>query len=155
MAASRLQELRADITDESYRVAILVGIASIPFTVFLSRGLVFDEGQIAGGRITGSPLLVAGVVVGYLYSERPSGSRRAGVLTGITGSIAVVLLYLLNLFATISSVSQWVAVVALLATPLALVLGVLLCAFVGLLGAVIGDWARTTALDRLPFPRKE
>jgi len=136
MADARLQNLRDDLGDESFRVAILVGVASVPFTLLFSWGLVFDEVQFAGGRISGGPLFLAGLVVGYLYTERPVDSRRAGALAGFAGSIAVVLLYLFNLLTTVVSATRWVAMGAVLLTPLALGLGVLLCVVVSMIGAL-------------------
>lgn len=87
MARAWLRALLSDVTDESFRPAVLVGLASIPFTVALSWELVVDEVYIAGGTVSGVPLLLAGLVVGYRYGThepgRDVGVRRAGFVAGI------------------------------------------------------------------------
>jgi len=49
-----LQEFRASLTDESLRFAVLVGLASIPFTLALSWNPLAEEGITIGGPVSGS-----------------------------------------------------------------------------------------------------
>lgn len=92
---SSLQSLREDLTDESLRFAILLGLVSIPFTLLLSSGSAsMSSGDIdISSSVAGEPLLLAGLLVGYRYSNRPTESRRAGLWTGLVGSIAAVLVF--------------------------------------------------------------
>lgn len=135
-----LRTLRTDVTDESFRSAVLVGLASVPFTVGLSWQLVVDEVFVAGGSVSGIPLLLAGLLVGYLYSTREVAGRRAGFVAGIAGSVAVAVLYVLNALTTVTSESTGIAVLAVVATPFLLALGAVLCGLFAAAGAVLGGW---------------
>ncbi|AHG01136.1 hypothetical protein HALLA_17695 [Halostagnicola larsenii XH-48] len=119
-----LQPVRDGLTDDSLRFAILAGLATIPFTLLLSWEPVPDDGVVLGGSVSGLPLLVAAVVVGYRYSDRETESRRAGVWTGLAGSIGTVLLYLANSATTMWAGSREMTVFAAVLTPPALILGV-------------------------------
>ncbi|SFS40982.1 DUF5518 domain-containing protein [Halostagnicola kamekurae] len=123
-ALPSLQPVRDGLTDDSLRFAILAGLATIPFTLLLSWEPVPDDGVVVGGSVSGLPLLVAAVVVGYRYSDRETESRRAGVWTGLVGSIGTVLLYLANSATTMWTGSQEMTVFAAVFTPPALILGV-------------------------------
>lgn len=81
------QTLRDDLTDESLRVAILLGLATIPVTLFLSWESIGSEANASA-----SALFVAGLYAGYYYSDREPTRRRAGIWTGLAGSIGVVIL---------------------------------------------------------------
>ena len=138
---SPLETLLENPTDRSLRTATLVGLSSVPFTAVLSwRSLPDDVVTVAGGTVSGTPLFVAGVIVGYLYYERPTGSRRAGVRAGLVGSIGTVLLYLYNALVTVQTASTGVSAAAVVLTPIAVVLGVGLSVLVTTIGAVTGDW---------------
>lgn len=141
MVTSWLRGVADDVADESFRTAVLVGLASVPFTVVLSWELVFDEVQVAGGSVSGIPLVGAGLVVGSLYRTRPAESSRAGIVVGFAASVGVAILYVLNTLTTVVSASTGVAVVVVLATPVVVALGAVLCAFVGMLSAMLGEWA--------------
>ena len=69
-----LHALREGVTDESLRFAILVGLATVPITVALSWGSVTDETLVAGGTVSAGPVLLAGLLVGYYYSDRETES---------------------------------------------------------------------------------
>lgn len=141
-----LRALRDGLTDDSLRVAILVGLATVPFTLTLSWRSGPDDVTV-GGTVSGGALLLAGLFVGYYYSDRETESRRAGIWTGLAGSIAVVLLYGTNTITTIGSQStRWAAVTVAL-TPVALALGVGLTVLVTMVAAQFAGWV-TTRLDR-------
>ncbi|WP_126662200.1 DUF5518 domain-containing protein [Haloterrigena salifodinae] len=141
-----LHALRDGVSDNSLRVAILVGLATVPFTVALSWDPIADD-IVAGGSVSGAPLLLAGLFVGYYYSDRETESRRAGIWTGLVASIAAVLVFGANTVATIvSEPSQW-AVVAVIGTPFVLALGVGLIVLFSMFTAQFADWV-TTRLRR-------
>ncbi|MFC6730605.1 DUF5518 domain-containing protein, partial [Natronoarchaeum mannanilyticum] len=126
-----LAELRDDLTDEQSRTAVLAGLATIPFTVLLS----WDSDP---HTVSGTPILVAGLLVGYLYYDRQTESRQAGKLTGIVGAAPVV----------IWSVVDWLPflrteppgfVVGSLLTLIVIAVGVGLAALIGLVGAIVGN----------------
>lgn len=111
-----LHTLRDGVTDDALRVAILVGLATIPVTLALSWNPVTDN-VVAGGSVSGAPLLLAGLLVGYYYSDRETESRRAGIWTGLAASIATVLVFVANAIVTIGSEpSRWAAV-TVIGTP--------------------------------------
>lgn len=142
-----LRPLRNGLTDDSLRVSILVGLATVPFTLALSWRSVPDDVATVGGTVSGEALLLAGLIVGYYYSDRETESRRAGIWTGLAGSIAVVLLYVTNTITTIGSESSRWATVAVVSTPVALALGIGLTVLVTMVAAQIAGWV-TTRLDR-------
>lgn len=147
-----LHTLRRDMTDPSFRTAVLLGLVSVPLTVALSWELVVDPVQAAGGTFQGIPLIVAAVIAGYLYHDRAEDRVRVGLITGIMASLAIAILYLSNVVTTLGAES-WVSWVALIATPILLVLGVALCGVIGMVGAIIGDWMRARFSGIIPIPK--
>jgi len=145
-----LRALRADLTSESYRPAVLAGLASVPFTVALSWELVVDGMYVAGGTVSGLPLVLAGLFVGYLCGGRDIEAGRAGFVAGIAGSGAVAVLYVLNLLTTVAAEPTGVVVFAAVATPFLLVLGALLCGVVTMVAAILSGWATTRRSGVLP-----
>lgn len=129
------------------RVAILVGLATVPFTLALSWGAVGDDSVVAGGFISGEVLLLAGLIVGYYYSDRETESRRAGVWAGLAGSLAGVIVVTANTVATIGSASSRWAAAAVIATPFVLAFGVGFTVLITTIAAQFAGWV-TTRLDR-------
>ncbi|WP_255191162.1 DUF5518 domain-containing protein [Natronobeatus ordinarius] len=142
-----LQTLRDGLADDSLRFAILVGLASVPFTVVLSWDPVADDAVVFGGSVEGLPLLLAGLLVGYRYSDRATETRRAGIWTGLAASIAPVLVYVATTVASLGSLSSRMAVLAVALTPIALAFGVGVTVLVTTVCALIADVV-TTRLDR-------
>ena len=136
-----LRALREGLTDESLRLAILVGLATVPFTVALSWVQVSDDVVAAGGSISAGPILLAGLLVGYYYSDRETESRRAGIWTGFAGSIAVILVFAANTIRTIGSGPREWIVAAVIATPFALAFAVGLIVAFTMFAAQFADWA--------------
>lgn len=139
------------LTDDELWTATLLGLVSIPFTSALSweslalvRAATSNDVVALGGSISGIPLVVAGLVAGYRYSERPTESRRAGVRTGLVGSIPLLALVVFNSAVSIRAESGGIAVAVV---ALTLVLGAVsggLCVLIGWITARIGDWLATT-----------
>ena len=140
-------ELRDALTDDSLRFAILVGLASVPFTLALSWEPLADGVVVLGGSIQGLPLLVAGLFVGYRYSDRETETRRAGIWAGLAASSGTVLVYAANAVASIGSMSPRVALLAVVLTPIVLALGVGVTVLVTTVCALVGDVV-TTRVDR-------
>nr|WP_049928917.1 DUF5518 domain-containing protein [Halopiger goleimassiliensis] len=65
-----------------FRVAILLGIASIPLTVGINLAYTPDP-------VSATPLFAACIVSGYLYRPRPVIGIRAGVVTGLAGGVPI------------------------------------------------------------------
>lgn len=144
---SPLRTLRDGLGDESLRVAILVGLATVPFTVAFSWESVTDEVVVLGGSISGGALLLAGLLVGYYYHGRQTEARRAGVWTGLAGSIGAIVVFGANSVATIATASwPWTAAAAV-ATPFTVAFGVGLTVLATALPAMGIDWV-LTRLDR-------
>ncbi|ELY45182.1 hypothetical protein [Natronorubrum sulfidifaciens] len=141
---SWLSSLRDGLTDDSLRIAILVGLASIPFTIALSWGSVSSgDGVVIGGSISGIPLLLAGLFVGSLYHDRATESRRAGFWTGLIGSSATAFIFTANTLASIGTLSSRQTVVAVAVMPGAIILGGGISVLVTMVSAAFADWVRT------------
>lgn len=82
-----LQSIWEWIADERFRVATVVGLATVPLTVLLSVGPVSG----ATASLTGVPFLLGCLFVGYEYRDRTTISWRAGYRTGLVGSLGPVI----------------------------------------------------------------
>jgi len=125
-------ELRDDLTDERSRTAVLAGLASIPFTVLLS----WDSDP---STVSGTPVVAAGLLAGYLYSDRSMPSRRAGKLTGIVGSAPAVILSVVYALSVFRIEPTRIAAVFAVLAPIGISIGVGLFALIGVVGAAVGD----------------
>jgi len=130
------------LTDESLRFAVLVGLASIPFTLALVESPGRGGDHDRRPRV-GEPLLLAGVVVGYRYSERATESRRAGFWTGLVGSIATVIVFTANTITTLESMSSRMTVLAVALTSVFVAVGVGFTVVITTVAAMITDWVTT------------
>lgn len=138
-----LRELRATLTDESLRFAVLVGLASIPFTLALSWNSLAGDGPAIGGSVSGTPLLLAGLVVGYRYSDRATESRCAGFWTGLVGSAATTVVFTANTITTLESASPRMTVLVAVLTPVFVAVGIGFTVMVTMASAMIADWVTT------------
>lgn len=137
---SRLRRLRSELTAESMRPATLVGLAAVP-AGFLWIAL--------SGSESAGVLVLAGVLVGVLYSDRPTPAHRAGARAGLFAPIplAVVLAStgLSELWATSAGLELKVAVIALV--PLGVlkfwILGAALCVVCAAVTALVVDRGRS------------
>jgi hypothetical protein len=79
-----LRGLVADVTDEEYRPAVLLGLASVPAEISLTRALT--PGTLPPwGEVL--PLLLACLVAGALFRVRLAPSSRAGAVAGLVGGL--------------------------------------------------------------------
>ena len=141
-----LRERVTDVTDEEYRLAVLIGLSSVPITVGVNWLLVSDTLPRSSEV---SALVVACVVTGYIYQPRTASSARAGSITGFVGGIPVILWQ-----STVGFTDWWThptvvqalgesSLRAILALGVALLGGVglsLLFWLVGTVGGRVGGW---------------
>lgn len=141
------RSLRDGLADESLRVAILIGLATVPVTAASSCGPVADELGATGDFVSDGAVLLAGVLAGYYYSGRPTDTRRAGVWTGRAASIGPILAFGASAVTLIVSDGRpWTVLVIVLA-PVVIGLIFVFTVFVTMLTAVGTDWV-LTRLDR-------
>lgn len=127
------------VTDPHLRLATVVALVSVPVTVALSWGTVTDELIVVGGTVSGVACVVAGLFVGYLYYERPTSRRRAGIRAGVVASTGLVVVYVANMLSTLETASPGATAVTLVGTVIAIVLGVGLVVLVVSLAVFVGD----------------
>lgn len=127
-----LAELRDDLTDERSRTAVLAGLATIPFTVLLSW-------ESDPSTFSGTPILVAGLLVGYLYSDRATESRQAGKLVGVVGAVPVVIWSVVDWLPVLRTEPPGFVVASSLLTLIVMAIGVGLFALIGIIGATVGN----------------
>jgi len=126
-----LAELRDDLTDEQSRTAVLAGLATIPFTVLLS----WDSDP---STFSGTPIFVAGLLVGYLYYDRQTESR-AGKLTGIVGGAPIVIWSVVDWLPFLRTEPPGFVVAGSLLALIVIAVGVGLFALIGIIGAIVGN----------------
>ena len=131
-----------DVTDERFRAAVVLGVASIPFTAGVNWVLTPDP-------VEGTPLLIACVLSGYLHDSRSVDSARAGALTGFVGSPPVVVWQTWRAFVEwwdnpllvgIVGDSVLMTVVSVGVTLLAAVAMPVVMLAAGWLGGTVGGW---------------
>ncbi|WP_226039502.1 DUF5518 domain-containing protein [Natrinema sp. DC36] len=158
MTMSPIRNTLADLTAEWFRAAVLLGLASIPFTVALSW-------ESAPSSVSGTAVLAAGLLAGlhygdrsaenddvgpiegYRYGKRPAASHRAGAVAGVVGSVPAVLRVIAHMLDLAWSLSGWRTVIAVVLLPVAIPIVVGLFALSGAIGAYVGDWL-ATRVDR-------
>ncbi|WP_222916402.1 DUF5518 domain-containing protein [Natrinema sp. SYSU A 869] len=146
-----LRNTLADLTDERFRTALLLGLASIPFTVALSwesaptsfsvtavvaagllAGLHYADRSAENGDV--------GLLEGYRYGKRPAASHRAGIVTGVVGSVPAVGWAIVYMFELAWTLPGWQGAVAAVLLPAAVPFVAALFALSGGVGAAVGDW---------------
>ena len=155
-----LRSLLERLTDARLRAATLVGLASIPVTLVLALDAVPRDSVVIGGISPATPLLAAGLFVGYYYYDRPIASRRAGVRTGLVGSVGVLAVSLADLVTTLGFESPAMAAVTVVLFLVEIVLGVAFVALLTMVSAIGGAWiagdlarVRDTATPRVERER--
>ncbi|WP_222919946.1 DUF5518 domain-containing protein [Natrinema sp. SYSU A 869] len=131
---SRTPILRSLLEDDAWRVALVAGIAALPFTTasYVQTGSEIDFG----------PVFYAGLLVGYLYGSGSTDRSRVATRVGIIGALPVLwqfgdmVLYVVT--ETVSSPWFRAFAVAIAAGFAALSFG--LAVIVAMIGAWVGDW---------------
>ncbi|WP_114576100.1 DUF5518 domain-containing protein [Saliphagus sp. LR7] len=143
--------LLVDATDERFRTAVLLGLASIPFTVGANWLLTPDS-------VEATSLLVACVISGYLCGIRGESPVHAGTLTGLVGGAPILV------WESATTLVEWwgyppltevagnsiAAVAAVLAALLSTLIVVVILLVIGWIGGSIGGWAS----KRIDPPRR-
>ncbi|SFS68376.1 DUF5518 domain-containing protein [Halostagnicola kamekurae] len=121
--------------DPEWRLAIVLGLASIPFTIasYWQSFPDFTRNFV--------PVFLAGAIGGSLAYTTDLKARRVGARTGVVGSLAE-LWPLVDLLAFISGLNQplWFSGLQGIMLICFMLLVVLLSALVGRIGAIIGHW---------------
>jgi hypothetical protein len=123
---------------DGYKIAVLLGLASIPFTAALYWQ--------SPGTVSGGPVLMAGLLAGLLSADRPVSSTRAGAVAGVVGS-AVSLWPFAQMVGVISTFSQpaWFSLLQVAVAANLVILGAGLFA----LGGACSGWVGAQAAGRL------
>lgn len=135
-----LRDAADRLTDERLRLATLVGLVSVPFTVLLSDAVPVEESWYVGGVVAGEPLALAGFAAGWLYHRRPPAARQAGTRVGVVGSLGPALLYVEQGVVTARSASPEWPVLAAVLTLLAVVVIAGVSVLVARVSARVGAW---------------
>lgn len=141
----------ADLTADRFRTAVFAGTASIPLTIALSW-------ESAPSSVSGTAVFVAGLLVGFRYSDRsaenyrvgplagyrydkrPSESCRAGVLTGLIGSVPAAIWQPGPLRSSLWFELNESAVVGAVSLLIAAIIVVVAFVLLGVVGATVGEW---------------
>lgn len=148
MATAVFRTLFDDLTDESFRTALLVGCASIPLTIGLSLEFALNEGTHL--LLHGGPMMATGLIIGYLYTSRPVDSHRAGLLAGFAASIGGVIVFGSNISRRVLSSQREISTIEMVATPFALVLVALCLAALVMVCTMVGNWIAKIRFRHLP-----
>lgn len=128
-----------ELTDEEFRTAVLLGLASAPLTVV--ENWFLSSGPFTARPMSGVAFGVACLAVGYLYAGRPTAVRRAGKRAGFVGSSPFLVWWAVaaSTGSLAAGAGQAVAVVVAL---VGLSLGLLVLPLVGMAFAIVGGWLR-------------
>lgn len=123
------------LSDPEWRLAAVLGLASIPFTVAFYWQSSPDFTHHFG------PVFFAGVIGGTLAYSTDLKARRVGVRTGVIGSLAELWPFV-DILVFISGLNQpiWFSGVQVVILTFFTLLVIGLSALVGKIGAVIGHW---------------
>jgi hypothetical protein len=127
-----------DRLDDTWKHALVGGLASIPLT---TAGY-----WQSGSELSLSPVFLGGVLAGYLASRETGSARGVGIRAGLVGGLPS-LWIVADVFGAASGLAgpPWFVTAGLILT-VAFVAGFVLLAlgfsaFVGEIGARVGDWA--------------
>lgn len=117
--------------DEEISVATVLGLLSIPSTVVVS--LSTEPSHFSAG-----PVVLAGFLAGLYYSNRSTAAMRAGLRTGIIGSLPAV--WASASFITSGwEISSGYAVLAVVFALLWHLFAIVAWSFFSILGALVGN----------------
>lgn len=118
------------ITDDEVSVATALGLLSIPFTIALSL-------ETAPEHLNFGPVLYAGVLAGWYYSDRDVSLKRVGVRTGVIGGVTGIWTAVHGV-ADAASISPRYGALGVVFATLWLGFSLAVGALAGVVGAVIG-----------------
>ncbi|ELY68460.1 DUF5518 domain-containing protein [Natrinema versiforme] len=133
----RLRYWRSLLADDSWRYAIVGGLLAVPF--------VARSYQRTGTGLEFESLFVAGLLVGYFFRGPTAAVSRVGSRTGVVGALPALLWMLSDtivfLFAELGSPYEFRLVQFGFVIMFGMI-GVLIAAVTGAIGARIGNWLR-------------
>lgn len=132
---ARLWNRLERLSDPEWRLAVVLGLASVPFTIaFYWQSMPDFTHHVA-------PVFFAGVIGGILAHRTDLQARRVGVRTGVVSALAILWPFV-DILVFISRLHQPIGFsgvqVVILTFFMLLVIG--FSALVGKIGAVIGHW---------------
>lgn len=136
---SRLQTIADkfsnNLSDEGWRYALIVGIASTPFTILLYWHSYPDFSHPV------SPVFFAGLLVGFIANRRGVAARQIGKRTGLVAALPVLWPFF-DLLVFISGLSQpvWFSGVSMMAILFMSVVIIGISVLVGMIGSILGEW---------------
>lgn len=149
MALHLLRKLRDWLTADSWRFALVGG--------GLSALVVFsDYYRLPAAGVEVSPILVAGLIGGYLFHSNQERPTRVGFRTGLVGSIPVVWQAIQTLGSVLGLTQPtWFGIVQVGGVVVVTVLGIVLVGLSGAVAALAGDWLAGKVGRRRPSPTGE
>jgi hypothetical protein len=132
---------------ETWRYALLGGLVSLPGTTVLYWQ--------SSNELSVTPILIGGLVAGYLFPGDRAGRRRVGVRTGLIGGLPA-LWMLADFLALVPGVGgpTWFRVAAggigVVTMLLFTLFAFALAAVTGVVGAAVGDWLSRKTGRRRP-----
>ncbi|ELY46943.1 DUF5518 domain-containing protein [Natronorubrum bangense] len=132
---NRLQAISDKLSNEVWRYAIIVGLASTPFTIILYWQSYPDFSHPI------SPVFFAGVLVGYISNKQDMDTRQIGKRTGLVAAVPVLWPFF-DLLVFISGFSQptWFSGFQVMAIILMSIVITVVSVLIGMIGAILGDW---------------
>lgn len=126
------------LSDETWKYAIIIGLASTPFTT------IRYWRSLNGYSHPVVPVLFAGLLGGALAHRREMDERRLGVRIGVVGALPA-LWPVLDLLVFIFGLTQprWFRVIQIMLLVVFIVLLAGLFGLVGMVGAILGNWLTT------------
>ncbi|GAB7118022.1 DUF5518 domain-containing protein [Natrinema pallidum] len=142
---SRTPILRTLLEDDAWRVALVAGVAALPFTTasYVRTGTEIDFG----------PVFYAGLLAGYVYESGSTDRSRVATRVGCISSLPVLWQCSdMVVFALTETTSPpWLRAVTVTFVAGFTVLGVGMAIVVAMIGAWIGDWLGGT-VGRIRVP---
>lgn len=131
----RLQTISDALSDEVWRYALIIGLASTPFTIILYWQSYPDFSHPV------SPVFFAGLLVGFLANRQGIEVGQIGKRTGLVASLPIFWPFF-DLLVFISGLSQPLGfrgfqIMAVIFIS-AVIIGISI--LVGIVGAILGDW---------------
>ena len=132
-AYPRTMESPVMITDRSWTYPIVVGLGSIPFTLLAQ--------WLSAGTLVLLPVLLAGLLVGYIFAEQRTSSRSVGWRAGLVGGLALLWggVHFITMIPE-HPFSLAAAGFAFLSSAIVIGLYIVIFGVVGGIGGILGEW---------------
>lgn len=126
------ESLSVGIEDRLY-FATFVGIVAAVFTIILTPFSLSSP-------ISGEPVLLAGLIVGFYYSNHQTDIRDAAIHTGLVSSIGILVLFSHKVWVLIQMTTVELNVLIILLYPLVVLLGIAITLFATIVPATMIQW---------------